>query len=137
MARKPGRAARGLAGVSVGALHAEIRRRERVVGKLDRKRERILAKLAAVEKQIAKEGGSLGGRRGGGGKRGGRRGGPSLVEALRQLLTGKTLSVTDAAEEVQKAGYQTGSPNFRTMVNQALLKKEIFKRTGRGMYTAK
>jgi hypothetical protein len=136
VARKPERAVRGLAGVSVGALHAELRRRERVVGKLERKRDKILSKLAAVEKQIAREGGALGARRGGG-RRGGRRGGPSLVEALRVLLTGKTMSVTEAAEEVQKAGYQTTSPNFRTMVNQSLLKKDIFKRTGRGMYTAK
>jgi len=136
VARKPERAGRGLAGVSVGALHAELRRRERVVGKLDRKRDKILAKLAVIEKQIAREGGSLGVRRGGGGRRG-RRGGPSLVDALRQLLTGKTMSVTEAAEEVQKAGYQTSSPNFRTMVNQSLLKKDIFKRVDRGQYTAK
>ena len=134
--RKPERAVRGLAGVSVGALHAELRRRERVVGKLERKRDKILSKLAAVDKQIAREGGAPGARRGGG-RRGGKRGGPSLVEALRVLLTGKTMSVTEAAEEVQKAGYQTSSPNFRTMVNQSLLKKDIFKRTGRGMYTAK
>jgi hypothetical protein len=60
----------------------------------------------------------------------------NLVESLAAVLRGKTLSVTDAAEAVQRAGYQTTSPNFRTMVNAALLKKKFFKRVERGQYTA-
>ncbi|MFN7019759.1 MAG: hypothetical protein ACK4WH_00345 [Phycisphaerales bacterium] len=61
----------------------------------------------------------------------------NLVEALQKLLTGKTLSVTAAAEEVQKAGYMSTSPNFRTIVNQALINSKKFKRVGRGLYTSK
>ena len=60
----------------------------------------------------------------------------NLVEALSATLQGKTMSVTDAAEAVQRAGYQTTSPNFRTMVNAALLNKKKFKRVQRGQYTS-
>ncbi len=61
-------------------------------------------------------------------------------------LKGKTLSVTELAEAVQKEHpgklmayncYKTTSPNFRTIVNQALLKDDRFKRVSRGMYTVK
>ena len=62
----------------------------------------------------------------------------SLVESLKKLLTGKTMSVTEMADAVQKAGYKTSSPNFRTIVNQTLISnKRDFKRVARGQYTAK
>lgn len=62
----------------------------------------------------------------------------NLVDALRQVLNGKTLSVTDVAQAVQDAGYKTVSPNFRTIVNQALLtNRGTFTKVSRGMYTAK
>jgi hypothetical protein len=61
----------------------------------------------------------------------------SLADALHQLLTGKTMSVTDATANVQSTGYKTDSPNLRTMVNQQLLSnKSRFKRVSRGQYTA-
>lgn len=62
----------------------------------------------------------------------------SLVEALQGVLSGTTMGVTEAAAAVQKAGYKTTSPNFRTIVNQTLIKHpETFSREGRGKYTAK
>lgn len=62
----------------------------------------------------------------------------SLVGALQQVLSGKTMGVTEAAEAVQQAGYKTTSPNFRTIVNQTLIKNpEVFSKQGRGLYTAK
>ena len=61
----------------------------------------------------------------------------NLVDALHKLLTGKQMSVTDAAEAVQKAGYQTSAANFRTIVNQTLIKfRSRFKKVSRGVYTA-
>ena len=61
-----------------------------------------------------------------------------LVESLRRVLSGNSLSVSDVAEAVQKAGYKTSSPNFRTIVNQALLaNKNLFRKVERGVYTAK
>lgn len=62
----------------------------------------------------------------------------NLVEALQQVLSGKTMGVTEAAQAVQKAGYKTTSPNFRTIVNQTLIKHpEAFTKQGRGLYTSK
>lgn len=62
----------------------------------------------------------------------------NLVGALQKVLNGKTLGVTEAANAVQKAGYKTTSPNFRTIVNQTLIKHpDAFSKKGRGLYTAK
>ena len=127
---------RGLAGLSITELHKEIRRRQRAVGTLQRKRAKLMKKVAALDAQIAANGGVARGGRGGGGGGGGRRGDGSLAASLHKLLSGKTMSVTDAAEAVKKAGYMTSSPNFRTMVNAQLLNKKMFKRVERGQYTS-
>lgn len=129
----------GLTKLSISELRAEIRRRQSGLGRLQRTREKLLTKLASVEREIAERDGDLGGiagrGRGGGRKR--PRNETNLIEALRKVLSGKTMSVTEVAGAVQKAGYRTTSPNFRTIVNQTLLKKQYFKRVGRGKYTAK
>ncbi|MCL4198954.1 MAG: hypothetical protein KJZ69_15810 [Phycisphaerales bacterium] len=60
-----------------------------------------------------------------------------LNAALHNLLKGKTMSVSEAADAVQKAGYKSNSANFYTVVNLTLLKrKDLFKRVERGQYTA-
>lgn len=62
----------------------------------------------------------------------------NLVEALRGVLKGTTMGVTEVAQAVQDAGYKTTSPNFRTIVNQTLIKHpEAFSKQGRGKYTAR
>jgi hypothetical protein len=130
------RVARSLDHMSVGELQAEISRRQRSLGKFERQRSRLLAKLSGLDRRIAMLGGSSGGRRGrAGGQR--PRNEMTLVEALGKVLSGKTMSVTDAAEAVRRVGYRTNSSNFRTQVNIALIKSGAFKRTGRGQYTAK
>jgi hypothetical protein len=129
-----------LAKLSINDLHQEIARRSKSVRSLERRRATLLKRLADLDAQIAANGGSAGGRSGwsrsGGGARTRARNESNLLEALQALLKGKTMSVTDAADAVQKAGYQTTSPNFRTIVNQTLLKKKHFKRVARGQYTA-
>ena len=56
-----------------------------------------------------------------------------LNAALRNLLKGKTMSVSEAVEAVQKAGYKSNAVNFYTVVNLTLLKrKDLFKRVRRG-----
>src|ERR1043165_3713285 len=131
--------AKSLLRVSYADLQAELRRRERSVGTLERKRDKIAAKLREREARIALLGGAAGGgtakRRGGG--RGRARNEMTLTETLGQILKNKTMSVTDAAAAVQDAGYRTNSSNFRTQVNIALIKSGQFKRMGRGEYTAK
>ncbi|HLO41958.1 MAG TPA: hypothetical protein VK176_13110 [Phycisphaerales bacterium] len=132
MGRKAGSGG-GLGHLSIRDLHAEIRKRERAASGLLRRRDRLAARLAEVEDQIREAGLSSPG--GGGGVR--PRNEMSLVEALGKILKGKTMSVTDAAEAVQSAGYKTSAANFRTIVNQALIKNtKVFKKVGRGQYTA-
>lgn len=119
--------------LSIDELQSEIRRRERHVKTLERRREKLLEQLAMVDEEIAAHGGTI--AVGEGRKR--PRNDQNLADALVDLLRDQTLNVTSIAEEVQKAGYRTTSPNFRTIVNQTLIKDKRFERVGRGLYTAK
>lgn len=129
-------AKRSLSGLSVGELQRELRRRERGVDSLLRKREKLLAKVHALDSEIATLGVAPGAGRGGATRRRPRND-SNLADALVGVLKTKTLSVTDVAQAVQDAGYVTTSPNFRTIVNQTLIKDKRIKRVGRGLYTAK
>jgi hypothetical protein len=112
-------------------LQSEIARRQREVRKLQNRHTRLVAKLTDLEAQIAR----LGGADSRAGVR--PRNDMTLIEALAEVLDGKTMSVTQAAEAVQQAGYKTSSNNFRIQVNIALIKSPQFKRVGRGLYTLK
>jgi hypothetical protein len=130
-----------LSGLSISEIQAELRRRQRALPALNRKRSKLLAKIATIDAKIAELGGSVGaspsmkspsGRRGGGR----RPAEDSLVTYLQKALSGKTMGVAEVADAVKAAGYQTNSPNFRTIVNAALInKKHGFKRASRGQYT--
>ena len=142
MARKSGRAVRGLAGISRRMLEAELMRRERMVRTLERRRDRMQAAADRLDAEIRELGGSMAGMRagrrgGGGGVRTRPRNEMNLVEALAKVLDGKTMSVTEVTEAVQRAGYRTSAANFRTIVNQTLIKSDKFKKVARGQYTAK
>jgi hypothetical protein len=139
------RSSSGLSSLSIEELNKELKRRQRALPSLQRKRAGLLAKVAKIDEQISVLGGAVGSSRPAkvGGKRrgrppgsGGRKNDGSLVAALHKLLEGKTMSVTDAGNAVKEAGYKSDSPNFRTMVNAALLKKQFFKRVSRGQYTS-
>ena len=138
MARKAGVTAGSLRGLSSDALQAELRRRMSRARQLQRSRERLVNKLRALDQAIIEAGGSVRGGAGDGfAPRKRAKNDSNLTEALAKLLKGKTMSVTDAAEAVQKAGYKTTAANFRTIVNQTLIKhKTIFKKVSRGQYTA-
>lgn len=133
------RAVRGLGTISVGALNRELARRRQVASQLEAKRDGIARKLAALDRTMRRYGlapqGSTNARRSG---RARGRGGQTLAEALASLLTGKTMRVTEMAEAVQTAGYATTSPNFRTIVNATVTREtKVFRRVGRGRYTAR
>lgn len=117
--------------MSLEELQSEIRRRERRQKTLQRKREKLLDQVREVESELAE----LGAAQLGGSRRRARND-QNLADALVDLLKDQTLNVTSIAEEVQRAGYRTTSPNFRTIVNQTLIKDDRFKRVGRGLYTA-
>jgi hypothetical protein len=115
--------------LSTAQLQAEIRRRNGTLTSLQRKRERLTAKLTEVNAQIAAQGGVVGGVTRASNA-------ISLVELMKKVLNGKTMGVGEVAEAVQAAGYMTTSPNFRVIVNQTFIKhRKVFKRVGRGQYT--
>ncbi len=132
--------------MTVADLHAEIARRQRSTRTLHAKRRRLLASLAKIESAIRAAGDAVdgsAGRRAARGRRrvAGRRVRPknamNLAQALARLLKGRTMGVTEASVAVRKAGYRTNAENFRTMVNQALIKhRNLFKKVSRGQYTA-
>lgn len=124
----------GLAEMSIFDLKRELAARQRRAAVLGRRRAKLVEKLAKMDAEIMSMGMATAG---GDGVRRRPRNDMNLVEALRKLLDGKTLSVTAAAEEVQRAGYMSTSPNFRTIVNQTLINSGKFKRVGRGLYTSK
>jgi len=121
----------GLAKMSTQEIQVELRKREGAIKRLEAQRRKAFDRLAEIDAQLLELGGSAGGVR----RRA--RNDSNLVDALHKVLTGTTMGVTEVAGAVQQAGYRTTSPNFRTIVNQALIKDKRFKRVGRGKYTAK
>ncbi len=149
---------------SLTELQAEVARRASEVGGLVAERDELAARVAELDEQIQllnSLGGSATSARRGPGRpaKKKKRGRPvgsknrttkkraatgrkrpknsmNLAEALAKMLKGKTMGVNEAAANVQKAGYKTNSPNFRTIVNQTLIKDPRFKKVARGQYTA-
>ena len=127
--------------LSTDELQAELARRERAAQRLATKREKLLAQVAEIDAELADwgyeaVGGARGGSRGGGRKR--PRNDMNLVDTLAKALKGKTMGVSEAADAAQNMGYRSSSANFRNIVNQTLLKHDdVFKKVGRGQYTAK
>lgn len=125
-------------------LQAELKRREKAAQRLATKRARLLDQIADIDAELASWGYEAvggprkrsGARAGGGRKR--PRNDMNLVDTLAKALKGKTLGVTEAADAAKKLGYKSSSANFRNIVNQTLLKHDkVFKKVGRGQYTAK
>jgi hypothetical protein len=133
MGRRPGPSS--LASLSVAALHAELRRRQKSVKPLQRRKEALLAKIAKIDAEIAALGGTT--TKASAGTRVRPQNSMSLVEALAAALKNKTLGVSETVDAVQKAGYKSNAANFKTIVNQTLIKnRSMFKKVGRGQYTA-
>ncbi|MBL8762004.1 MAG: hypothetical protein JNL50_11955 [Phycisphaerae bacterium] len=133
------RASKGgsLRGASIEDLRKEFERRRRSSGKLLKKREKLAAQISAIDAQLSMLEVSSGGAARIGGVRKRPQNTMGLVPFLVKVLTGKTMGVTEVSMAVQRAGYKTSSPNFRTIVNQALIKHtDKFKKLERGKYTA-
>lgn len=150
--KKSSSASKGLAGVSTAALQAELEHRRSRLGALQSQARELESQLNSLRSEIGAFNGQVSsGKRGRpvGSKnksKGIGKGAPgrkraknklSLEEALVKTLKGRTLSVTDVTQAVQTdGGYKTTSDNFRTIVNQALIRSKAFKKVSRGMYTA-
>ena len=119
--------------LSTAELAAELKRRQRGVNVLNRRRERLMSQLEDVNVQIAE----LGGNGMGVTASGKTRNAQTLPDALHGVLQGREMSVIEAVDAVRASGYVSGAANFRTMVNQVLLKDKRFKKVRRGVYTSK
>jgi len=120
--------------LSISELKNMLARRERDLNKLFRQRESLEKKMAAVNVEIGKMDGALGGR-GGGRVRNER----SLVEVMDDVLgkVGKPMKVADIADAVLATGYLSNAANFRVIVNQMLIKDKRFTSPSRGLYQVK
>jgi hypothetical protein len=116
-----------------------LQKRRSELDSLTRERQRILKQLAAVDARLQAVSGGVSG--GGPLTRGGRVRNPmSLVATMEQVLAkaGKPLSVGDIVQGVLDTGYQSGSANFRAVVNQTLIKeRKRFANTQRAVYDLK
>lgn len=125
-------------------LLRELERRQAMAGEYEARRAAMEKELVAIDAEIAALEGA---RMNGVGSRHVSRSAAArtraanqvpLNMALHNLLKGKTMSVSEAAEAVQQAGYKSNAANFYPVVSLTLLKrKDLFKRVGRGRYTAK
>ncbi|MCL4199335.1 MAG: hypothetical protein KJZ69_17730 [Phycisphaerales bacterium] len=128
-------------------LLRELERRQAMAGEYEARRAAMEKELAAIDAEIAALQGASGTRVNGAAPRHIRRSAAArtraanqvpLNMALHNLLKGKTMSVSEAAEAVRKSGYKSNAANFTTVVNLTLLKRtDLFRRVGRGKYTAR
>jgi len=129
---------RAVGAMTTSELRAELRRRDSTLRKLENRREKLARQLAEVEGEIRSMGGTADiGTTARGMVRRRPRNEANLADSLVKMLTGKTMSVTEASEKVVEAGYRTTAANFRTIVNQTLIRDKRFKKISRGQYTAK
>jgi hypothetical protein len=117
---------------SIGDLEKMLNERRSAIARLNKRRTKAQKKLDAIDREIAKLGGSSGAR-------GGRvKNSQSLVSMLGVVLKGKSsMSVGDIVQAVETRGYRSNSANFRGIVNQTLIKEPQFTSAGRGMYRLK
>jgi hypothetical protein len=156
MRRRAGGARRGggagLSGLSSSALEAELARRRGERTRLEKEHLGLTRRLAEIERVLsgfggrvrraAKRGAAAARQRVGKARRASKTGRRrprntmTLNDALVKILSGKQMGPTEAAAAVRSAGYKTTSPNFRTIVSQALARDKRIKKLRRGKYTS-
>jgi hypothetical protein len=123
--------------LSIAQLEALLDSRRAKLAKLQRRRAGLEKRLAALDAKIAAHGGSIAG--GGGRRRGRAHNAKSLPNTIADVLNhhGK-LKVSELVKAILATGYKTTSDNFRSIVNQALIKdRKRFANVERGVYALK
>jgi hypothetical protein len=125
--------------LSISDLERLLNSRRSQISKLETKRAKVLRKLKGIEDDIISLGGTVGGSvRVTGSVRASNT--QTLPEVILQVLKGKAsgMKVAEIVAASLAAGYQTKSDNFRSIVNQTLIKDKRFTKTGeRGVYALK
>ncbi|MCA9304045.1 MAG: hypothetical protein KC996_07985 [Phycisphaerales bacterium] len=117
--------------LSLTEIQSELKQRQKIVRRLERQRARLAAELEGVNRQIFE----LTGVHPQGAHR--PKNTSNLGDALVKLLRGREMTVSEAAEAVQAAGYATTANNFRTIVNQKLISDKRFRKVRRGVYSTR
>lgn len=122
------------ANLSMGELERLLRKRQRELNALTKKRAKVEKKLQALDERIRAASGTgliNGGRRA--------KNELTLIDAIEIAFKGATkpLTVGEIMERVVAAGYQSTSANFRGIINQTLIKGKQFHSAGRGIYGLK
>jgi hypothetical protein len=123
---------RKLDALSLAELNQLIAQRRRHIRELRRQRKALAKQLAAVDRELGGLEGSAGR-----GVRGRARHQLSLVDLIEQILkeSGKPMRVNEITQAAEDKGYRSTSPNFRSIVNQMLIKhKKRFEAAERGLY---
>jgi hypothetical protein len=126
-----------LKNITTADLSAEIHRRERNLGKLQKKRTELVNEVASIDAELSALGVAVQSRAGGIGvpKRRRARNDISLGDALAGAMELRAVvSPSEAAELVRSNGYKTNARNFAMMVSNTLAKDKRFKRIARGQY---
>jgi hypothetical protein len=125
-----------LSNLSIAQLQSIIESRKGEITRLERQRAKLARKLHQLDSKIDSLGGSPRGRNGAGGRV---KNTKSLPEMLMTVLTktSKAMGVGDIADAVRTGGYRSNSANFRSIVNQTLIKDKRFSSAGRGLYQLK
>ena len=127
-----------LSGLTIGDMMAEIRRRNRTLARLHRKKKNLLVQLKRMESEIAKLGGANFGLRGLDEGRKRFKNKVTLADAIAKVLNKeKPIRVSDIMSGVERIGYRSASKTFRTIIFQTLAKDKRVKQAGRGLYMLK
>jgi len=118
--------------LSIAQLEKILDRRRSKLSKLEKQRRKLQQELDELDSTILELGGA-------GGRHNGRaHNDKSLPQTLVEVLTkhGPT-RVGDIVKSVLATGYRTNSDNFRSIVNQQLIKDKRFTAASRGVYQLK
>ena len=142
MAKRKKKSSSGIARVSTAALQKELERRQSKFLQVKKTRDALIAKVLELDDELKLLASEEGERPVSAAPKATRAGGSrlnnklGLAESLAEVLKGKTMTVSEAAAAVKKAGYKTNAVNFRVMVNQAFIKnKNLFRKVKHGHYT--
>jgi hypothetical protein len=121
--------------LSIAQLEQILRQRRSEQQRLEKKRSKVQRQLDRLDAEIAALDGGAGGRGGTGRVRNEK----SLNEMIATVLgkSAKPMAVGDIEAAVRSAGYRSNSDQFRSIVNQALIKDKRFGAASRGMYQLK
>jgi hypothetical protein len=117
--------------LTVAELEQLLANRKKGIDRLKRKRDKLQAAINALDEEIRQLGGN------GVTNTGRVRNDSSLGDVIADVLreAGSGVRVGEIINRVLATGYRTGSVNFRSIVNQALIKDERFVASERGVYT--